>query len=130
GIPGESTVELAATLDSYQGQERDIIIYSFGRSSAKDPSKNGVGFLTELRRLNVAMSRCKKTLIMIGDMKFLSERESETDYMGSPILDEDKTEKNFSNFIRHMLECVREGAGEVIDVKEFEERLNVWKQQG
>jgi len=130
GIPAETTVELAATLDSYQGQERDVIIYSFGRSSAKEPSKNGVGFLTELRRLNVAMSRCKKTLIMIGDMKFLSERESETDYTGSPILDEDKTEKNFSNFIRHMLTCVRDGAGEVIDVNEFEKRMNVWKQQG
>ena len=130
GLSPESTNEIAATLDSYQGQERDIIIYSFGRSSNKEPSKNGVGFLTELRRLNVAMSRCKKSLIMIGDMKFLSERESVTDYKGNVIIDHEKTEKNFSQFIRHMLSKVENGSGEIIDVATFNERMENWKNQG
>jgi len=126
GTSPKMTNELAATLDSYQGQERDVIIYSFGRSSGADPSRNGVGFLTELRRLNVAMSRCKKTLIMIGDMTFLSERESETDYLGNHIADEQKTEKNFSRFIRHMLSHIENGAGEIINVQTFKERMANW----
>ncbi|MBQ4518813.1 MAG: AAA family ATPase [Clostridia bacterium] len=125
-IPAELTNELAATLDSYQGQERNIIIYSFGRSSGADPSRNGVGFLTELRRLNVAMSRCKETLIMIGDMTFLSSRESETDYKGNLITDERKTEKNFGHFIQHMLTGVTNGSGEIINVQTFKERMAQW----
>lgn len=123
-IPGEKINGLAATLDSYQGQERDIIIYSFGRSSDKSPERNGVGFLTELRRLNVAMSRCKKALIMIGDMKFLSERESVVDYKGEPVLEPEKTEKNFSAFIRHVLTAAENGAGEIISAEELESRLS------
>lgn len=124
GIPSDKVNGLAATLDSYQGQERDIIIYSFGRSSDKAPDKNGVGFLTELRRLNVAMSRCKKALIMIGDMEFLSTRESTVDYKGNPILEPEKTEKNFSAFIRHVLASAAKGAGEIITAEELERRLS------
>ena len=128
-VPSEYINELAATLDSYQGQERDVIVYSFGRSSNKDAEKNGVGFLTELRRLNVAMSRCKETLVIVGDMSFLSERESETDYKGERAAYE-KTEKNFGKFISYMLRCVSNGSGEIINVNTFEERLKKWKNQG
>ncbi len=128
GVPADSINELAATLDSYQGQERDIIIYSFGRSSKTPPERQGVGFLKELRRLNVAMSRCKKALIMIGDMKFLSERQAVTDKDGNLIMDVTKTEKNFGDFIRYMLNCVSDGAGEIIDVETFSARINAWKE--
>lgn len=64
--------DCVATLDSFQGQERNVILYSFARSSRKPPEKARIGFLRELRRLNVAMSRCKKTLVLIGDFTFLS----------------------------------------------------------
>jgi len=60
-------------------------------------------------------------------MKFLSERESVTDRFGNEIADVTKTEKNFSDFIRHMLGCVNEGAGEIIDVQTFNDRINRWK---
>ena len=124
GIAKEEANELVATLDSYQGQERKIILYSFGRSSLKAPSKNGVGFLTELRRLNVAMSRCKKTLIMLGDMKFLASRDSVLDYQQQPLADESLTERNFAKFIQHMLAHVENGAGERISYAEFCHRFH------
>ena len=98
--------EMAATLDSFQGQERKIILYSFTRCAyGKKPEDGRIGFLNELRRLNVAMSRGKKQLIMIGDMDYLSncmklnKNNSEDPYEGS--------EKQFSDFIKKMLEDVK-----------------------
>lgn len=51
------------TIDSFQGQERDIIILSLVRSN----DKNEIGFLKDYRRMNVAMTRAKMKLIIIGD---------------------------------------------------------------
>jgi ATP-dependent RNA/DNA helicase IGHMBP2 len=51
------------TVDAFQGQERDIIAISFVRSNEKAE----VGFLADIRRTNVAITRAKKKLIMIGD---------------------------------------------------------------
>jgi ATP-dependent RNA/DNA helicase IGHMBP2 len=56
------------TVDAFQGQERDIIAISFVRSN----DKAEVGFLADIRRTNVAMTRAKKKLIMIGDSATLS----------------------------------------------------------
>lgn len=51
------------TIDSFQGQERDIIYISLTRSNAD----NVIGFLSEIRRMNVAMTRARKKLVVIGD---------------------------------------------------------------
>ena len=51
------------TVDAFQGQERDVIAISFVRSN----EKGEVGFLSDIRRTNVAMTRARKKLIMIGD---------------------------------------------------------------
>ncbi len=51
------------TVDAFQGQERDVIAISFVRSN----DKSEVGFLSDIRRTNVAMTRARKKLIMIGD---------------------------------------------------------------
>lgn len=56
------------TVDAFQGQERDIILISFVRSN----EKGEVGFLSDIRRTNVAMTRAKKKLIMVGDSATLS----------------------------------------------------------
>ncbi len=56
------------TVDAFQGQERDVIGISFVRSN----EKGEVGFLSDIRRTNVAMTRAKKKLIMIGDSATLS----------------------------------------------------------
>jgi ATP-dependent RNA/DNA helicase IGHMBP2 len=51
------------TVDAFQGQERDVIAISFVRSN----NDGEVGFLGDIRRTNVAMTRARKKLIMIGD---------------------------------------------------------------
>jgi ATP-dependent RNA/DNA helicase IGHMBP2 len=51
------------TVDAFQGQERDVIVISLVRSN----SKGEVGFLGDIRRTNVAMTRARKKLIVIGD---------------------------------------------------------------
>ncbi len=51
------------TIDAFQGQERDVIYISLVRSNAKGE----IGFLSDYRRMNVAMTRAKKKLIVIGD---------------------------------------------------------------
>ena len=51
------------TVDGFQGQERDIIVISMVRSN-----DNGeVGFLRDLRRMNVAITRARMKLIIVGD---------------------------------------------------------------
>lgn len=51
------------TIDGFQGQERDIVYISLTRSN----SENKIGFLSEIRRMNVAMTRARKKLVVIGD---------------------------------------------------------------
>ncbi len=51
------------TVDAFQGQERDIIIVSLVRSN----EDSIIGFLRDYRRMNVAMTRARKKLILIGD---------------------------------------------------------------
>jgi ATP-dependent RNA/DNA helicase IGHMBP2 len=51
------------TVDAFQGQERDIIAISFVRSN----EKSEVGFLADIRRTNVAITRARKKLLMMGD---------------------------------------------------------------
>ena len=51
------------TIDSFQGQERDVVFITLVRSN----EKNEIGFLSDYRRMNVAMTRAKKKLVVIGD---------------------------------------------------------------
>ena len=51
------------TVDGFQGQERDIIIISLVRSN----KEGQIGFLRDLRRMNVAITRARMKLIIIGD---------------------------------------------------------------
>lgn len=57
------------TVDSFQGQERDIILISMTRSNPD----SRIGFLSEIRRMNVAMTRAKKKLVIIGDSSTLAQ---------------------------------------------------------
>lgn len=56
------------TVDSFQGQERDVIYISMTRSN----DKGEIGFLSDIRRMNVAMTRAKKKLVIVGDSATLS----------------------------------------------------------
>ena len=51
------------TIDGFQGEERDVIYISLVRSNERQE----IGFLNDLRRMNVAITRAKKKLVVIGD---------------------------------------------------------------
>jgi ATP-dependent RNA/DNA helicase IGHMBP2 len=52
-----------STIDSFQGQEKEIIILSLVRSN----DDGDIGFLKDYRRMNVAITRAKEQLFVIGD---------------------------------------------------------------
>ena len=51
------------TIDGFQGEERDVIYIGLVRSN----DDQEIGFLNDLRRMNVALTRAKKKLVVIGD---------------------------------------------------------------
>ena len=56
------------TVDGFQGQERDVIVISLVRSN----DEGQIGFLRDLRRMNVAITRARMKVIIIGDQLTLS----------------------------------------------------------
>lgn len=56
------------TIDGFQGQERDVVYLSLVRSN----DQNEIGFLSDLRRLNVAITRARLQVVVVGDSVTLS----------------------------------------------------------
>ena len=56
------------TVDGFQGQERDVIVISLVRDNAD----GNIGFLRDLRRMNVAITRARMKLIIVGNAQTLS----------------------------------------------------------
>ena len=52
------------TVDSFQGQERDIIAITLTRSNPQGE----IGFLSDIRRMNVGMTRARRKLLLVGDL--------------------------------------------------------------
>ncbi len=94
-----------ATVDSFQGKERDVIIYGFTRSNAK----RQVGFMAELRRLNVSLTRARRQLVLIGDSKTLTRA----------------TDKPFARLIQALLKTVKTAQGGYLHARELQQRLSI-----
>ena len=56
------------TVDGFQGQERDIIVISLVRSN----DQGQIGFLRDLRRMNVAITRARMKVIILGDVQTMT----------------------------------------------------------
>jgi len=59
------------TTDAFQGREREIIIFSCVRASPN----GGVGFLSDIRRMNVGLTRAKSSLFILGNAQSLLRNE-------------------------------------------------------
>ncbi len=68
GLAGWQDMLTVNTIDSFQGQERDVVYISLVRSNAKGE----IGFLSDIRRMNVAMTRARQKLVVIGDSATLA----------------------------------------------------------
>ncbi len=55
------------TVDSFQGKQREVIVLSCVRSGAT----RGVGFLADVRRMNVAITRARRALWIVGSAEAL-----------------------------------------------------------
>jgi superfamily I DNA and/or RNA helicase len=94
--------DLVATVDAFQGKERAVILFGFTRSN----DWGGVGFLRELRRLNVTITRARQQLVLVGDSETLRNA-------GDP---------GFRNFARSLLAYVQQ-SGQYLDLEQLEEIL-------
>jgi superfamily I DNA and/or RNA helicase len=62
-----STIEVKS-VDGYQGREQDVIFFSAVRSNRQGK----VGFLTDWRRMHVALTRARSALVVVGDLDILT----------------------------------------------------------
>jgi len=62
-LDGQALRDIVATVDSFQGKQRDTILFGFTRSN----KWGGIGFLRDLRRLNVTITRAQRQLVLVGD---------------------------------------------------------------
>jgi hypothetical protein len=60
------------TVDSFQGSEADLVIVSLVRNNPRTGG-GALGFLRDRRRINVALSRAKQQLVLVGSLQFLRE---------------------------------------------------------
>jgi AAA domain len=71
-LPVRSNGAFVGTVDSFQGSEADVVILSLVRNNPLTGGR-ALGFLRDRRRMNVALSRAKSQLILVGSLSFLRE---------------------------------------------------------
>ena len=70
---GEDTARLGHTVDSFQGNQAEVIAVSLVRNNTLPPG-DGLGFLREAPRVNVLLSRAERLLVLVGSFEFFQEQ--------------------------------------------------------
>eukprot|EP01017_Pseudomicrothorax_dubius_P049349 TRINITY_DN9163_c0_g1_i1.p1 TRINITY_DN9163_c0_g1~~TRINITY_DN9163_c0_g1_i1.p1 ORF type:complete len:786 (+),score=119.54 TRINITY_DN9163_c0_g1_i1:63-2420(+) len=99
------------TVDGFQGREKDIIVFSTVRSKLREPElgkKETIGFLDDIRRMNVSLSRAKQLVIVVGNAHKLqiSKRWHKlvrySQYLGSAYKVQPEEGETIPNFFRRL----------------------------
>lgn len=69
--PGVAVDRFCGTVDSFQGNEADVVVVSLVRNNHHSSIRAALGFLTEARRMNVLLSRAKWRLVLVFSKEFL-----------------------------------------------------------
>jgi superfamily I DNA and/or RNA helicase len=103
------------TIDMFQGKEFDIVVLSMVRTER-------LGFMSEVRRLNVALSRGKKKLIVLGNKRRISKVLADELYRVNNEKDELRKKERISllqNIIPHLLSYSTEFTGKSDNIKKL-----------
>ncbi len=101
---GGEAADSVGTVDAFQGGERDLIVYGCTRSNAR----GDIGFLSEQRRLNVAITRARRQLVLVGDTITLTRASDEA----------------FAGLMQHLIGYLR-GNGDIRASREVAARLRM-----
>lgn len=72
--PKRSTDFLANTVDSFQGNQADLVIVSLVRNNSRATPRKALGFLRESSRMNVLLSRAERLLVLTGNLEFFKKQ--------------------------------------------------------
>lgn len=71
--PGQDNrIRSAHTVDSFQGNQADIVIISLVRNNTRDRDRQPLGFLDNPQRINVLLSRAERLLVLVGSWDFFT----------------------------------------------------------
>ena len=104
------------TTDAFQGREREIIIFSCVRAKAA----GGIGFLNDIRRMNVGLTRAKSSLWVLGDSRALEQGE----FWNRLIQDAKSRERYTSGDIMGLLSRPTSKDAPVIDYSKISSEIN------
>lgn len=63
--------EWSSTVDAFQGNEADVVVFSLVRNNRGATIKHALGFVGDERRFNVLLSRARQKLVFVGSLEFL-----------------------------------------------------------
>lgn len=109
-----SDLRYAHTVDSFQGNQADIVIVSLVRNNDRMPP-HGLGFLEEAPRMNVLLSRAERLLVLVGSWDFFCHQ--------STRIDELHPASHWPRIIDVLSSCFDDGTAVRIDVPDI-----VWRE--
>lgn len=71
GVPGLNPRDIVRTVDSFQGNEADLVVVSLVRNNTFGHPRNSWGFVLNPERLNVMLSRARRHLVVVGCAKMV-----------------------------------------------------------
>jgi hypothetical protein len=104
---------VAHTVDSFQGNQADVIAVSLVRNNTRDAMR-GLGFLDEAQRINVLLSRAEQLLVLVGSWDFFSYQVNDV-----PLSDEEHTLWHWKQALTLLEDSIATGRAARLDGEGF-----------